>query len=241
MVTNLVPLATEEVEVEVAGAISQLPAIPIQNQKPLPIRSLSRSPSLTTEDLPVGGRLYHFRDNWTFCPWSHSVIKNGLGWSWVDNQKPTEVERFYQRSTPFLQDYVQELLLKKVIEPVQFLLFQARLFCVDKVNSSRKRVILDLSTLNKRIRCDKFRMLTIAQIRTLLPKKAYSCSVDLTDAYWHVPIARHLSPYLGFCLGRQAYVFKTMPFGLNIAPKVFTKLGKAVIQELRKLGILVAA
>ena len=79
------------------------------------------------------------------------------------------MKRFHQRSTAFLQDYVRELLLKKVVEPVQFLSFQACRFCVDKVNSSRKRVILDLSNLNKRIRCDKFGMLTIAQIRTLLP------------------------------------------------------------------------
>ena len=99
-----------------------------------------------------------------------STIKNGSVWSWVDDQKPTEAKRFRQRSTTFLQDYVQGLLLKKVVEPVQFLSFQARRFCVNKVNSSRKRVILDLSNLNTRIRCDKFRMLTITQIRTLLPK-----------------------------------------------------------------------
>ena len=190
---------------------------------PLPLNSPTLNLPTRTEDLQVGGRLYYFRDKWTFCPWSHSVIKNGLGWAWVEKKKPPKVHRFFQEPTSFLLDYVQELLLKKVIEPVDSIYFQARLFCVDKKNSSRKRVILDLSRLNKRIRCDKFRMLTIAQIRTLLPAKAYACSVDLTDAYWHVPIARHLSPYLGFCLGRQAYVFRTMPFGLNIAPKVFTK------------------
>ena len=151
------------------------------------------------------------------------------------------MNRFYQRPTPFLQDYVPELLLKKVIEPVSSILLQARLFCVDKKDSSRKRVILDLSDLNNYIRYDKSKMLTIAQIRILLPKGAYTCAVDLTDTYWHVPMARHRSPYLGFGLGHQAYMFRIMPFGLNIAPKVFTKLDKAVIQELRKQGILVAA
>ena len=61
--TNLVPLATEEVEAEVEEANSHLAAIPTPNQRPLPTRSLSPNPSLTTEDLPVGGRLYNFRDN----------------------------------------------------------------------------------------------------------------------------------------------------------------------------------
>ena len=98
-----------------------------------------------------------------------STIKNGSVWYWVDDQKPTEANRFRQRSTIFLQDYVQELLLKKVVEPVHFLSFQACRFCVDKINFSRKSVILDLSNLNKRIRCDKFGMLTLTQIRILLP------------------------------------------------------------------------
>ena len=65
--------------------------------------------------------------------------------------KPPEVHRFPQKPIPFLLGYVQELLLKKVIEPVNSIHFQACLFCVDKNDSSRKRVILDLLSLNKRI------------------------------------------------------------------------------------------
>ena len=64
------------------------------------------------------------------------------------------MNRFYQRPTTFLQDYVRKLLLKNVIEPVDSILFQARLFCVDMKDSSRKRVILDLSNLNNYIRYD---------------------------------------------------------------------------------------
>ena len=93
-------------------------------------------------------------------------------------------------------------------------------------------VILDLSKINKFIRCDQFRMFTIANIHTLLPKNAYTVSINMTDAYWYVPIARHLTPYLGFKLGNTKYVFKVMPFGLNIASQVFAKLGKAIIEQL---------
>ena len=52
-----------------------------------------------------------------------------------------------------------------------------------------------MSTLNHYIRCDKFQMLTISQVRTLLPRGAVTISIDLTDAYWHVPIARCLTPW----------------------------------------------
>ena len=105
----------------------------------------------------------------------------------------------------------------------------------------KKRIILDLSSLNEHIQCDKFRMLTIAQVRTLLPPGNVTISIDLTDAYWHIPIARNLAPYLGFKLGKQKYAFRAMPFGLNIAPRVFTKLAEAIIQVLRDQNILVAA
>ena len=84
-------------------------------------------------------------------------------------------------------------------------------------------------------------MLTISQVRTLLPRGAVTISIDLTDAYWHIPIARRLTPFLGFKLGNQAYTFRTMPFRLNIAPRILTKIGEVVVQLLRRRGFQVAA
>ena len=84
-------------------------------------------------------------------------------------------------------------------------------------------------------------MLTNSQVRTLLPHGSITIPIDLTDAYWHIPSARHLIPYLGFSLGNQAYTFRAMPFGLNIAPRIFTKMADAVVQVLHSQGILVAA
>ena len=76
-----------------------------------------------------------------------------------------------------------ELLQKRVVKQVKSIKFQGCLFTVPKKNSSKKRVILDLLALNKFIQCDKFRMLSIAQIRTLLPQGAYAVSIDLTDSH----------------------------------------------------------
>ena len=192
------------------------------------------------EETMVGGRLARFRRNWKFNPWAYSIIKKGLGWKWKKDPKTIPRRRFIQISTPYLQEYVQELLEKKVIVR-RSIRFQGQLFCVPRKNSSKKRVILDLSHLNKFIQCDRFKMLTTAQIRTLLPRGEYAISIDLTDAYWHVPIAHHCSRYLGFALGHKAYAFRAMPFGLNIAPRIFTKLVKAVVGQLRSKGIQIAA
>ncbi|XP_068243795.1 uncharacterized protein [Palaemon carinicauda] len=78
-------------------------------------------------------------------------------------------------------------------------------------------------------------------MRTLLPKRAYTVSVDLADAYWNLRVSRPLSSYLGFRLQKTMYVFKAMPFGLNIAPRIFTKLPDTVVQQLRLEGIQIAA
>ena len=56
-----------------------------------------------------------------------------------------------------------------MIKEVKSIRFQGRLFCVPKKDSDRKRVILDLSVLNLSIQCDNFQMLSISQVRTLLP------------------------------------------------------------------------
>ena len=60
------------------------------------------------ENFPVGGRLALFRESWRFDPWAFSVVSNGLGWRWI--RRPPPPRRFYQQPTPFLEDYVQELL-----------------------------------------------------------------------------------------------------------------------------------
>ena len=73
------------------------------------------------EELPVGGRLFHFRKNWEFNPWAHSVVSKGLGWQWLET--PPHLRQFYQPTTPFLEEYVQDLLDKSVIRKVKSLRF----------------------------------------------------------------------------------------------------------------------
>ena len=84
-------------------------------------------------------------------------------------------------------------------------------------------------------------MTTKAKVQTLLPPAAFTCSIDLSDAFWHVPVAERFQSYLGFSVGRKCYRFKAMPFGLNVAPRIFTKLASSVVRILRMRGIQVIA
>ena len=170
------------------------------------------------------------RDRWPF-----KTVREGLVWAW--KQTPPAFKSFFQAPTPELREYVADLLRAGAIEGVSSLKFQGPLFSVPKKDSNKRRVILDLSALNQYIECPSFRMTTIKDVKNVLPLGSFACSIDLKDAYWHVPIHPVFRKYLGFRIGKQRFQFRALPFGLNIAPRVFTKLCKAVLKELRLKGI----
>lgn len=62
------------------------------------------------------------------------------------------------------------------------------------------------------------------------------CKIDLQDAYFLVPIAKQHKKYLRFEFNGSIYEYNCMPFGLNVAPFVFTKLMKPIITALRARG-----
>ena len=121
------------------------------------------------------------------------------------------------------------------------LLWQSRLFTVPKRDTDKLRVILDLNALNQYIHCPHFKMLTIQDVKLLLPQGFHTVSLDLTDGYWHVPIAPAKRPYLGFHYLGTDYWFRALPFGLNVAPRIFTKLVTAVVREISSQGIFILA
>ena len=130
-----------------------------------------------------------------------------------------------------------KLYRKKVIEKVRFNKFTSRLFSVPKKDSEEMRTILDLSPLNNYIQISSFKMLTLKQVRLQLPPGAWTISLDLKDGFWHLSVARTFRPYLGFRYRDQNWRFRAMPFGLNIAPLVFTKLIKFTVNKLAEENI----
>jgi len=112
---------------------------------------------------------------------------------------------------------------------------------VDKKVTTNKRMVLDMSRLNKFINCSKFKMATARTVRQVIYKEDWIVTLDLKSAYWHVLIHPKFQLLLGFKIKDQAYQFRAMPFSLNIAPRVFTKLCSIIIKELRLKGIKIFA
>ena len=126
---------------------------------------------------------------------------------------------------------------KRVIEKAKVVRFQSRIFTVPKKDSPEGRMILDLSILNSYIKCQYFKMLTMREVKLLLPRFFWTISIDFREGFWHVPISPTKRPYLGFRWRGQNWQFRAMPFGLNVAPRIFTKIVAHAIKLMAAEGI----
>ena len=184
---------------------------------------------------PVGGRLRSFRRDWQTNKCSSNIITNGYILPFLS--KPNLVrfplilsEYKTLQKDQALADCIQSLLSKKAIERVEnvkSLGFYSRLFLVPKPHQ-RWRPVIDISRLNTFVHVEKFEMETPESIRTSLVKGEWLSSIDLLDAFLHIPIDPNSRKYLRFCHRSQVFQFTSVPFGLATAPQVFTMIVKEV-------------
>ena len=72
-------------------------------------------------------------------------------------------------------------------------------------------------------------MPTIRYVWQLIQHGDYAFSIDLQDAYLHIPIVKHHYHFLQFVWHNVPYQWKVLPFGLATAPQVFTALTKPIL------------
>ena len=134
---------------------------------------------------------------------------------------------------------VQALLDKKAIEFVppekENEGFYSTFFIVQK-KPEGLRPILNLRPLNQYIQKRHFKMESLRSVKRALKPGDWMSTVDLKDAYMHVPIHISHRKYLRFNVGGKSYQFKVLPFGLSSAPRVFTKVLAPVIAKVRMEG-----
>ena len=82
-------------------------------------------------------------------------------------------------------------------------------------------------------------METPANLRHSIQKGDWVISVDLTDAYLHVPIHQLSRKFLRFCYQDEVFQFRVLPFGLSVSPRVFTRVVDAMMAHVWSLGFQV--
>lgn len=100
------------------------------------------------------------------------------------------------------------------------------------------RFILNLKKLNEYIYTDHFKLENHKTAINLLEEGYFMATIDLRDAYYLLPIHESHRKYLRFRYEGILYEFTCLPFGLNVAPYIFTKLLKPLVELMRKKGYL---
>jgi hypothetical protein len=100
------------------------------------------------------------------------------------------------------------------------------------------RPCLDCGDLNNQLEYQHFKMEGISTLKQMILEKDWMMKTDLTKAYHTVPIhpnSRHLLAYI--TEDGRLFQHRGTPFGPGPIPRTFTKLLKAALEPLRKLGI----
>ena len=184
----------------------------------------------------MGARLQRFWEAWegrSVDPWVVSVLRRGYQLPFLNHRLPPlsplpkEFPSYLgsEEKTLALQGEVKDMLNKQAIERVQHWDpgFYNRLFLVPKQGGTW-RPVLDVSKLNKFVTKTKFSMETAQTVREAIGREDWMVTLDMKDAYFHIPIHPLSRRYLRFTFHGQVYQFKAMCFGLSTAPQVFTRV-----------------
>ncbi|KAM9972551.1 hypothetical protein ACTFIR_011918 [Dictyostelium discoideum] len=203
-------------------------------------------------NLPVGGRLFHHKQVWkelglpNFC----QEVVNGLKVHLLPNFKPMP------NPIPFsipdgpksdcITKEVQDLLLDDAIEQVlpnrySKRVFYSNVFTVPKPGTTLHRPVLDLKRLNTYINNQSFKMEGIKNLPSMVKQGYYMVKLDIKKAYLHVLVDPQYRDLFRFVWKGSHYRWKTMPFGLSTAPRIFTMLLRPVLRMLRDINVSVIA
>lgn len=199
-------------------------------------------------EIPVGGRLKFFHKNWekiTQDKWVLSVIQYGykLEFNKIPPFNGIKETQANAKNQEIISEEVNSLLRKRVIVPVQKKQikegFYSTIFLVKKKNGGLRPVI-NLRPLNQYLKKIHFKMDTLKTVLGLVKKGDYAISLDMKDAYFHLPVHQSHQKYLRFCFMGQVYQFTALCFGPTSAPRVFTKIVAVVAAYLRTFAIRIA-
>lgn len=108
-------------------------------------------------------------------------------------------------------------------------------------SSGGLRLIVDCRLLNLFLPDIAFKLENLSVVHSIVSKGDFMFSTDLEDAYYHIPIHESSRKHLCIRWRGVCYQYNVLPFGLSLAPWIFTKTLRPIIGFCRKLGIAVTA
>lgn len=139
------------------------------------------------------------------------------------------------RWRPWLHQELDRAMAAGAYEPATCLDFVAPAFIIEQRN--KLRLVIDFRQINKSCIDMSCRYEGLRDLRHLLQRNDWMLSLDLQDAYWHIPVAQEHRKYLTFCIDGRTLQCAALPFGWKGSPLTFTKVMRAFVKYLRSRGI----
>jgi ribonuclease HI len=192
--------------------------------------------------IPIPVRLLRARAEWErIGAWD--LLQQGIRAEWADAQAAEDLRVHptppqYQPRGPLRAAYrrlLQEELAEGVIAsvPATFPKLRNPTFLVPKKGGKFRKVV-DCRLLNEHLRDKTFKMEGIDTVREMIEPGDWATSLDFKSAFNHIPVHSDFQPYLCFDFEGTTYAYRGMPFGVKHAPRVFSRLMKCAIQEVRR-------
>ena len=197
------------------------------------------------EVIPLTGHTSYFYDNWERINASSQVLNIISGYEIPSVKEPYQYHHPMTQSNSdeeriLIEEEINNLPAKDAIEeiPMSELYYSSSMFLVAK-KSGGKRPVLNLKPLNKFVPNQTFKMEGIHLLKDFLKPNYFMTKLDLSDAYYSIPIDKHSRCYLQFIFEGKLYQFKVLVFGLNTAPRIFSKCMKPVVAFIHSKGFVV--
>ena len=198
------------------------------------------------EDLKVGGKIKFHLKNWlhlTHDPYILDLVK-GFRIPLTEPVQPSQNSFPPPKSRDALEvldKEVASMLEKKAIRVVSSgrndRVF-SHLFVAPKKDGGF-RPIVNLKKVNAAIPYNHFQMEGLKNVQDLIEKGDYLVKIDLSDAFFSIPLHKESRRLVAFQWRGIAYEFRVLCFGMSCVPLVFTKLLKVPISFLRKMAVRV--
>ena len=144
----------------------------------------------------------------------------------------------------FVDNEINDLVERGVIVETPFVPWVVNPLTVNVNHEGKKRLILDLRFLNQFVLLEHIRFDDWSTFQEYVIPGGWGYKFDLKHGYHHIDINFRFCAYFGFSWKTNGktkfYVFTKLPFGLNSAAYIFTKVLRPLTKYWRGQGIKIA-
>jgi len=112
---------------------------------------------------------------------------------------------------------------------------------VPKPRSDKLRLIINMRYVNRHLVRKVFKFEGLRDLSDILEPEDWLLSYNLTSGYYHCPLRQSSKTYFGIFWDGTWYQYNCLPFGLSVAPYVFSKIMRELVIKWRGEGIATLA